>query len=63
MGLTIYIYVHMYMYTGGIREPAPGEDVQDVINEAGKQEIALSLVSKFEGNIDDDANVRAVFVR
>lgn len=53
----------MYLYTGGIRDPAPGEDVQDVINEAGKQEIALSLVSKFEGNMDDDGSMRAVFVR
>lgn len=57
----------MYMYMcviGGVREAAPGEDKQDVINEAGKQEIPLTLVNKFEGLAQDDSSdMRALFVR
>lgn len=49
---------------GGVRESAPGEDKQDVINEAGKQEIPLTLVNKFEGLAQDDSSdMRALFVR
>ena len=49
---------------GGVREQAPGEDKQDVINEAGKQEIPLTLVNKFEGlTQDDSSDMRALFVR
>lgn len=54
----------MYMFIGGVREAAPGEDKQDVINEAGKQEIPLTLVNKFEGLAQDDSSdMRALFVR
>ena len=57
--------MYMYMYViGGVREAAPGEDKQDVINEAGKQEIPLTLVNKFEGLAQDDSSdMRALFVR
>ena len=35
-----------------------------MINEAGKQEIALTLVNKFEGRTQDDSSdMRALFVR
>ena len=52
------------LFTGGVREAAPGEDKQDVINEAGKQEIPLTLVNKFEGLAQDDSSdMRALFVR
>jgi Ras GTPase-activating-like protein IQGAP1 len=51
-------------FLGGVREAAPGEDKQDVINEAGKQEIPLTLVNKFEGLAQDDSSdMRALFVR
>jgi len=49
---------------GGVRDTAPGEDKQDVINEAGKQEIPLTLTNKFEGLAEDDSsNMKALFVR
>ena len=47
-----------------MRETAPGEDKQDVIDEAGKQEIPLTLVSKFESLAQDDSSdMKALFVR
>ena len=49
---------------GGVRETAPGEDKQDLINEAGKQEIPLTLTNKFEKLADDEStNMKALFVR
>ena len=51
------------LLTGGVRDTAPGEDKQDVINEAGKQEIPLTLTNKFEGLADDSSNMKALFVR
>ena len=49
---------------GGVREPAPGEDKADVITEAGKQELPLTLTNKFEGLAEDDSsNMKALFVR
>ena len=57
-------YVIPLFVIGGVREAAPGEDKQDVINEAGKQEIPLTLVNKFEGLAQDDSSdMRALFVR
>ena len=56
--------MHIHLFIGGVREAAPGEDKQDVINEAGKQEIPLTLVNKFEGLAQDDSSdMRALFVR
>lgn len=51
------------MHTGSIHDPAPGEDKQDAINEAARQEIALSLVNKFESNLAGDNSMKALFVR
>ena len=49
---------------GGIREAGPGEDRQDIINEAGKQEIALTLTHKYESlTKDDSTDMKALFVR
>ena len=50
---------------GGVRDTAPGEDRQDLINEAGKQEIPLTLTNKFEKLATDDesTNMRELFVR
>ena len=60
----LYTCVYPMLSTGGVREAAPGEDKQDVINEAGKQEIPLTLVNKFEGLAQDDSSdMRALFVR
>ena len=62
--IDVYLLICMYMFIGGVREAAPGEDKQDVINEAGKQEIPLTLVNKFEGLAQDDSSdMRALFVR
>ena len=64
MYIDVYLLICMYMFIGGVREAAPGEDKQDVINEAGKQEIPLTLVNKFEGLAQDDSSdMRALFVR
>ena len=53
-----------YDFPGGVRETAPGEDKQDLIDEAGKQEIPLTLVNKFEGLAQDDSSdMKALFVR
>ena len=50
--------------SGGVREPIPGEDPQDIINEASKQELALTLTNKFEGlGVDDSSDMKALFVR
>ena len=53
------------MYSkGGVRKAGPGEDQQEVINEAGKQEIALTLTNKYESLIiDDSADMKALFAR
>ena len=52
------------MCTGGVREAAPGEDKQDIINEAGKQELALTLTNKYESLAkDDSSDMKALFVR
>ena len=49
---------------GGVRDAAPGEDPQDIVNEAGKQEIPLTLNNRFEGVAgDDDASMKTLFVR
>ena len=49
---------------GGVREAGPGEDKQDIINEAGKQEIALTLTNKYESLAkDDSSDMKALFVR
>lgn len=49
---------------GGVREAAPGEDPQDIINEAGKQEIPLTLNNRFEGVAGDDgSSMKTLFVR
>ena len=49
---------------GGVREPIPGEDREDVINMASKQELCLTLSNKFEGVADDDgSDMKALFVR
>ena len=51
-------------HAGGVREPGPGEDKQDIINEAGKQEIALTLTNKLESLAkDDSSDMKALFVR
>lgn len=43
---------------------APGEDREDVINQASKQELSLTLANKFEGIADDDdSDMKALFVR
>ena len=61
---TILPCTHLCTQTGGVRETAPGEDKQDVINEAGKQEIALTLVNRAEGLAQEDSsNMKALFVR
>lgn len=42
----------------------PGEDKDDVINQASKQELSLTLSNKFEGiSEDDDSDMKALFVR
>ncbi len=50
---------------GGVRETAPGEDKQDLVNEAGKQEIPLTLTNKVEklAEEDESTNMKALFVR
>lgn len=49
---------------GGVREPIPGEDKEDIINEASKEELCLTLSNKFEGISDDDgSDMKALFVR
>ena len=50
--------------TGGVREALHGEDVQDIISEASKQELALTLTNKFEGFREaDSSDMKALFVR
>ena len=52
------------MSAGGVREAGPGEDKQDIVNEAGKQEIALTLTNKYESLAkDDSSDMKALFVR
>lgn len=67
MNITIYMVTYTthscHAHTGGIHAPAPGEDKQDAINEAARQEIALSLVNKFESNLAEDNSMKALFVR
>ena len=47
-----------------MREAGPGEDKQDIINEAGKQEIDLTLTNKYESLAkDDSSDMKALFVR
>ena len=49
---------------GGVREAGPGEDKQDIINEAGKQEIDLTLTNKYESLAkDDSSDMKALFVK
>ncbi|KAL5481649.1 hypothetical protein EMCRGX_G021851 [Ephydatia muelleri] len=49
---------------GGVRDAAPGEDPQDIVNEAGKQEIPLTLTNRFEGVAGDDgSSMKTLFVR
>ncbi len=54
-----------YVPPGGVRETAPGEDKQDLVNEAGKQEIPLTLTNKVEqlAEEDESTNMKAIFVR
>lgn len=46
-----------------MREALPNEDQQDVINEASKQELALTLTNKFEGMAEDSTDMKALFVK
>lgn len=56
---------HPFSPPGGVRETAPGEDKQDLVNEAGKQEIPLTLTNKVEklAEEDESTNMKALFVR
>ncbi len=52
------------MSVGGVRDTAPGEDREDLIVQAGKQEIPLTLNNKFESLAESDStDVKALFVR
>lgn len=52
------------MPVGGVRETAPGEDRGDLIAQAGKQEIPLTLTNKFESLAEDDgSDMKPLFVR
>ncbi len=47
-----------------MRDTAPGEDRDDLIAQAGKQEIPLTLNNKFESLADDDgSDMKPLFVR
>jgi len=48
-----------------VREAAPGEDKQDLVTEAGKQEIPLTLTNKVEKLVEEDesTDMKALFVR
>jgi len=49
---------------GGVRETIPGEDREDLIAQAGKQEIPLTLTNKFESLAESDSmDSKALFVR
>lgn len=50
--------------TGGVRDTAPGEDREDLIAQAGKQEIPLTLANRAESLAeDDDSDMKPLFVR
>ena len=70
LGMLVFILNHFitFLYcvhpSGGVREPIPGEDKEDIINEASKEELCLTLSNKFEGISDDDgSDMKALFVR
>lgn len=49
---------------GGVRDTVPGEDREDLIAQAGKQEIPLTLTNKAENLAEDDSNdMKPLFVR
>ena len=49
---------------GGVRETVPGEDKQELITQAGKQEIPLTLTNKFESLAEDDgSDMKPLFLR
>lgn len=59
-----HLQPHNGALAGGVREAGPGEDKQDIVNEAGKQEIALTLTNKYESLAkDDSSDLKALFVR
>ena len=55
--------LRLLLIEGGVREALPNEDPQDVINEASKQELALTLNNKFEGMADESTDMKALFVK
>ena len=51
-------------HAGGVRETIPGEDREDLVAQAGKQEIPLTLTNKFESLAESDStDTKALFVR
>lgn len=47
-----------------MRDTIPGEDKEELIAQAGKQEIPLTLTNKFESIADDDeSDMKPLFVR
>ena len=47
-----------------MRDTIPGEDRDDLIAQAGKQEIPLTLTNKFESLADEDtSDMKPLFVR
>ena len=61
--LVLVLLKLLLLIEGGVREPLPNEDPQDVINEASKQELALTLNNKFEGMAEDTTDMKALFVK
>ena len=55
--------LRLLVIKGGVREALPNEDPQDVVNEASKQELALTLNNKFEGLADESTDMKALFVK
>lgn len=47
-----------------MRDTVPGEDKEDLVAQAGKQEIPLTLNNKFESLAEDDGtDMKSLFVR
>ena len=54
------------MTVGGVRDTAPGEDREDLIAQAGKQEIPLTLTNVAENLGEDNessSSMKQLFVR
>ncbi len=50
--------------TGGVRDTVPGEDREDLVTQAGKQEIPLALTNKFESLAEgSDTDMKPLFLR